>query len=171
MATESEPVQIRALTRDDIEALRILARETWYAHYPGIISVAQIEYMLAQRYAVAVLQDELASDTIWWDLLWCGAELRAFASCVLAERPDEMKLDKLYVHPSHQRHGYGGQLIERALAHCRAQNRSLLTLAVNRHNQNAIDAYRKHGFAIERSVAKDIGGGFVMDDYIMGRGV
>jgi hypothetical protein len=40
-------------------------------------------------------------------------------------------------------------------------------LAVNKRNENAIAAYAKHGFAIVESVVKDIGGGFVMDDYVM----
>ena len=40
-------------------------------------------------------------------------------------------------------------------------------LAVNKHNFNAIAAYRKHGFIVREAVVKEIGGGFVMDDYIM----
>jgi hypothetical protein len=38
---------------------------------------------------------------------------------------------------------------------------------VNKRNASAIAAYRKHGFDVRESVVKDIGGGFVMDDYIM----
>ena len=169
MRAESTAVEIRALTGADIDALRNLARSIWHAHYSDIISVAQIEYMLAERYSPAVLQTELASETIWWDLLWCRGVLTAFSSYMLTECPDEMKLDKLYVHPRHQRQGHGGQLIERALTRCRSQGRARLTLAVNKRNYSAIASYRKHGFAIERAVVKDIGGGFVMDDYIMVR--
>jgi ribosomal protein S18 acetylase RimI-like enzyme len=40
-------------------------------------------------------------------------------------------------------------------------------LAVNKHNAQAIAAYRKNGFRVADAVVKDIGGGFVMDDYIM----
>jgi ribosomal protein S18 acetylase RimI-like enzyme len=42
-----------------------------------------------------------------------------------------------------------------------------VVLAVNKHNASAIAAYRKHGFEIAQAVVKDIGGGYVMDDYIM----
>jgi ribosomal protein S18 acetylase RimI-like enzyme len=48
---------------------------------------------------------------------------------------------------------------------------SAMMLAVNKNNRNAIAAYRKHGFHIDSSVVKDIGGGFVMDDYLMVRKV
>jgi diamine N-acetyltransferase len=40
-------------------------------------------------------------------------------------------------------------------------------LRVNRQNQQAIDAYLKHGFTVATLIVEDIGGGFVMDDYVM----
>ena len=46
----TDAVLIRPLRNEDVSALASLARDIWRAHYPGIISVAQIEYMLAERY-------------------------------------------------------------------------------------------------------------------------
>jgi RimJ/RimL family protein N-acetyltransferase len=46
-----------------------------------------------------------------------------------------------------------------------------IALAVNKRNSNAIAAYEKWGFHIEQSVVKDIGNGFVMDDFIMAKEV
>ncbi|HSD60364.1 MAG TPA: GNAT family N-acetyltransferase, partial [Burkholderiales bacterium] len=85
----------------------------------------------------------------------------------LTGRRGEMKLDKLYVHPGEQRRGHGGALIRRAAAVARARGCTRLLLAVNKRNAAAIGAYRKHGFAVVDAVMTDIGGGFVMDDYIM----
>jgi RimJ/RimL family protein N-acetyltransferase len=42
-----------------------------------------------------------------------------------------------------------------------------LILSVNKRNTKAITAYKRNGFAIVESVVTDIGGGFVMDDYVM----
>ena len=39
--------------------------------------------------------------------------------------------------------------------------------SVNKRNQQALGAYRRYGFVIREEVVVDIGGGFVMDDYIM----
>ena len=50
----------------------------------------------------------------------------------------------------------------RAASECRR-----LILAVNKHNANAIAAYRRWGFEVERALVTDIGAGFVMDDYLM----
>jgi ribosomal protein S18 acetylase RimI-like enzyme len=78
-----------------------------------------------------------------------------------------MKLDKLYVHPRLQRRGYGGMMIACASGFARRRGCDRLVLAVNKNNRSAIDAYLKHGFRIADAAVKDIGGGFVMDDYIM----
>ncbi len=160
-------VSIEALTDPDVERLVALAREIWHAHYRAIIGTAQIEYMLAQRYDPQVVREELSRDGIWWDKLMAGEEMAGFASYFLTGIPGEMKLDKLYVHPRHQRRGYGGSMIARACEVARKGGCSRLVLAVNKGNRGAIDAYLKHGFRVSATVVKDIGAGFVMDDYIM----
>ena len=78
-----------------------------------------------------------------------------------------MKIDKLYVHPRHQRRGYGGLLIDRVGQVARRLGCKHLVLAVNKGNRAAIDAYLKHGFRVADATVKDIGGGFIMDDYVM----
>lgn len=153
----------------DAERIAALAREIWCAHYPAIIGVAQIEYMLGQRYDPALIRAELARCGLWWDKLTVGDELAGFASYFLADRPQQMRLDKIYVHPRRQRRGYGALLIEHACARAREQGCTKLWLAVNKNNRNAIAAYLKHGFAVADAVVTDIGEGFVMDDYIMAR--
>src|SRR5471032_355203 len=95
------PVRVTPLTPTDIDALCALAAEIWRAHYPAIISVAQIEYMLAQRYNPAVVREELQRGDIWWDQLRVNDRMTGFASYLMTRKPGEMKLDKLYVHPDH----------------------------------------------------------------------
>jgi GNAT superfamily N-acetyltransferase len=160
-------VTIAPVAVEDVERLAALAREIWIAHYSSIITLAQIDFMLDQRYAPDVIRAELQRDDLWWEKLLVDGAMAGFSSYLLVEAGSAMKLDKLYVHPAHQRCGYGGKLIERALLMARRQSCTTLLLAVNKNNRQAIDAYLKHGFRIGDSVVKDIGGGFVMDDYIM----
>ena len=161
------PVRITALTVADIDAVCALAAEIWRAQYPAIIGAAQIEYMLAQRYNPAVVREELARGDLWWDKLLVNGRMVGFASYFLLRDTGAMKLDKLYVHPAHQRSGYGRMLVDRAVTMARACGCDALVLAVNKHNAAALAAYARHGFAVVDSVVKDIGGGFVMDDYVM----
>lgn len=158
---------ITEVTDGDVEAVARLAAQVWWHHYPGIITAAQIEYMLKQRYEPALLRAELRRKDLWWDKLVAGDEIVAFSSYFLMEEGRAIKLDKLYVQAWHQRKGYGGRLIERVCECGRAQRCSRVTLAVNKNNATAIAAYKKHGFRIADAVVKEIGGGFVMDDFIM----
>lgn len=159
-------IAISPLREDEIEAVCALAGTVWRHHYPAIIGMAQIEYMLAQRYAPALVREELAKSDIWWDVLGEHGTIVAFASCV-AGTGGEVKLDKLYVHPTHQRRGHGGALIEHACTRAARLAYGQMSLAVNKRNTSAIAAYAKYGFEIREAVVKDIGSGFVMDDYIM----
>ena len=164
-------LRIAPLADADIERLIALAAEIWHAHYSAIISTAQIEYMLAQRYAPAVVRAELQRGDLWWDQLLVGNRMRGFSSYFLTANAGEMKLDKLYVQQDHQRKGYGGMLLARAVTIARAYGCATLMLAVNKRNLSAIGAYEKYGFRIGDSVVKDIGGGFMTDDYVMVKNV
>ena len=163
-----EPVaQILPVVADDAETIAALAGVIWRAHYADIISAAQIEYMLSQRYDPALIRAELARGDIAWDKLVVDGVLAGYASYFSKAHDGEMNLDKLYVHQDYQRRGYGGQLIERAVAAARAAGCKALVLAVNKANAKAIGAYKNYGFRIRESVVQQIGGGFVMDDYFM----
>ena len=155
---------------EHLPEIAALAALIWRAHYPGIISSAQIEYMLARMYDVKLMRDELM-EGICYDRLLMQGELRGFASYGSAEVTGELKLHKLYVHPDFQRQGLGARLLEHVQSIAQARGFSTLMLAVNKRNTRAVAAYQKHGFTVREPVVADIGGGFVMDDYIMAKPV
>lgn len=156
---------IGQLRPNEAEALADLAALIWRRHYPGIISVEQIDYMLASRYHPPLIRQSLARGDRW-DVGREGETLVAFAHSFPLEG-GAVKLDKLYVHPDRQRQGLGARLLARVETRALAQGRSHLLLRVNRRNAQAIAAYRKYGFYIAREVVEDIGEGFVMDDWVM----
>lgn len=155
---------IRPLAEEDIEALCELARVIWHAHYPRIISRAQIDYMLSERYHPAAVRASLAGQC--WRTAWVAGELAGFAHAC-PEGAGSWKLDKLYVHPGHQRRGLGAALIAAVAEAARADGACRLVLRVNRHNRQALAAYAKYGFRVYGEHVLDIGNGFVMDDYLM----
>jgi ribosomal protein S18 acetylase RimI-like enzyme len=163
------PPQILPASETDLPDIARLAGVVWRAHYPGIISTEQIEYMLAKMYSLETLREEIRLRRIRYERLMVGQELAGFASHGPTERPKHFKLHKLYLHPACQRQGLGSLL----LSHCEGEAGKLgadrLTLTVNKRNTKAIAAYLRNGFAITDSVVVDIGGGFVMDDYIMSK--
>lgn len=141
--------------------IALLAAIVWRAHYPGIISPEQIDYMLAKMYDPDVLRREMKGG-ITYLRLFEGDQLLGFAA--YGPAGNEIKLHKLYVDPEHQRCGIGKALLQYVE---RGASGRTVVLTVNKRNHQAIAAYKKHGFAIRESIVVDIGGGFVMDDYVM----
>ena len=158
-------MQIAPLDERDIAALIELAGLIWRRHYPGIISMQQIDYMLAQRYTPAIIRAQMQSGSAWWDRALVDGSMIGFAQYEL--HGHSMKLDKLYIHPDFQRRGYGACMLAHIEEAARARGALAVKLNVNKHNLKSIAAYRKSGYEVVDEVVADIGGGYVMDDFVM----
>jgi diamine N-acetyltransferase len=165
----SNPV-IASAAPEHLAEIAALAAVIWHACYPAIISHEQIQYMLGRMYDVDVMRRELESG-IAYDRLLVAGVLRGFAAYGPTQTAGELKLHKLYIQRDSQRQGFGALLLKHVEKVACAQGFNAIVLAVNKRNANAIAAYRKHGFTIRESVVVDIGGGFVMDDYVMAKAV
>ena len=105
----SQPVIVPA-SPEDLPEIAALAGIVWRAHYPGIISHEQIEYMLAHMYNLGVMRQELAHG-ISYDRLLVDEKLVGFAAYGPVTSPQEIKLHKLYVHPgTHAGNPFGHHL-------------------------------------------------------------
>ena len=65
----SDRSEICRTTEADLPAIAELAGVIWRACYPGIISHAQIDYMLARMYALDTMREEIHSQGIRYDRL------------------------------------------------------------------------------------------------------
>lgn len=158
-------VDIRPITPPDVPAIAALAREIWQATYPGIITQEQIDFMLEQRYGHERLYDDLEDLHKWLDQAFHDGRRVGFAFSEIYK--GEFKLDKLYIHPDVQRRGVGGQVIAYVAERAKREGYPCLILQVNKRNVNAINSYKKYGFEVRTVTVDDIGGGYVMDDYVM----
>ena len=145
-------LHILPATVTDLPAIAELAAESWRAHYPGIISGAQIEYMLERMYSLETLTREITTEGISYDRLLVDGRLIGFAAYGPAgeriQKTKTCKLHKLYLHPAFQRRGYGSALLEHVCSTAAAHGYATLILAVNKMNVKAIAAYQKNGFAV-----------------------
>lgn len=164
---EPDLAQIVPATEEHLPALIELAGVIWRQHYPGIISHAQIDYMLDRMYSLATLRSELRNQGIHFWRLLVGEQFSGFASLGPQPEPGVMKLHKCYLRPALHGRGHGSRLIQHCEHEARQRGARRLILAVNKRNTKAVTAYQRNGFVIGECVITDFGGGFVMDDYVM----
>ncbi len=154
---------------EDGNAIRRLAKEIWYLHYPGIITVQQIDYMLNQRYSLKKINQLIGSPSCTWFKVMIEETMWGFGHFEEDASIRSVKVDKLYVHPKTQGRGFGTTLMRFAETHYGKLGFAKIWLQVNRGNENSIEFYQKAGYEKENEVIIDIGQGFVMDDFIMSK--
>jgi GNAT superfamily N-acetyltransferase len=162
-------IHIVRAQEEHLPVISELAGVIWRACYPGIINHEQIDYMLERMYSLDVLRDEIRSQGIRYDLLLVDERAAGFASYGPASKPGVTKLHKLYLLPEMHGRGLGSRLLQHVEREIRTGAGRRLILSVNKRNTKAITAYQRNGFVIAESVVTDIGGGFVMDDYVMAK--
>jgi ribosomal protein S18 acetylase RimI-like enzyme len=163
------PLSIRRADLADLATVIALAHEIWHRHYPGIITLEQIDYMLSRGYSREALAPFVTDPTRGLALAERGAQALGFAAWYPPGEPATMKLDKLYVLPQMHWQGIGRMLIDHVAQAARRAGCGTLTLNVNRNNTASIRAYERCGFRIVKSGDFPIGNGFVMEDYVMER--
>ncbi len=121
--------------------------------------------MLPRMYGDDILAQELSDKTLRYELLFLEHAPIGYASYRF-ELPSVF-LSKLYLNPDLHGKGLGRAALTHIEDAARAEHAASIYLFVNKRNEKAIRAYLRFGFTIEQEVVKDIGGGFVMDDYKM----
>lgn len=148
-----------------------LAHAIWPMVYPSIISPAQIDYMLGKSYSPLSLGEDIATRGVHYALIREGSENIGFLAWEAVATAHCAFLHKLYLLPQRHGLGIGARTLRWVEDAARAAGLSRIRLRVNRRNSLAIRAYVRAGFVFESEVCSDIGGGFVMDDFVMAKPV
>lgn len=169
MSSAPPSAALGPLAAADLPTIRRLAHEIWHEAYPAIIGRDQIDFMLATRCTDAALSAYLGADDRWFDVLRVDGAPAGYCSHASAAEPGAVKLEQLYLAARHRGRGLGRLMLEHVERHARALGRPAVVLQVNRRNAPAIDFYRRAGFVVREAAVFDIGGGYVMDDFVMAK--
>lgn len=150
---------------DLIEKVVALAHEIWTEHYEPLIGKAQVEYMLSTFQSREAVTQQILEEKIRYFLI---QEEKNYVGYLAVEaQKDFFFLSKIYIQSKFRKLGLGKESLEFVSLLAKLLKLPRITLTVNKNNISSIKAYEKCGFKKTSSVVKDIGGGFVMDDYIM----
>ncbi|MCE2989807.1 MAG: GNAT family N-acetyltransferase [Burkholderiales bacterium] len=161
----------RADRGDDVEAdlqvVRDIAYATWPDTFRDILAPGQITYMLEWLYAIPRLRTQVASREHEFYLAEMDGRPVGFCAHQLEyPEPGLSKIHKLYLLPETQGHGIGKALVMQVASEANAAGHRAVVLNVNKYNR-AVGFYEAIGFVRDREEVIDIGGGYVMDDYVM----
>lgn len=149
---------------DQIEVVAGLAEEIWNQHFTPIIGKQQVDYMVEKFQSVPAIKAQL-NDGYQYYLL--DNAKGYFGYTAVQPRGRELFLSKLYIKKSKRGKGYGRQALAFIESLAAMLDKSLVSLTVNRNNISTIKVYEKMGYKISGEIVKDIGKGFVMDDFTM----
>ncbi|PKQ46525.1 GNAT family N-acetyltransferase [Confluentibacter flavum] len=153
-----------ATTKSDFECISKLAHEIWHEHYPAIISLEQIAYMLEKFNSVTAIDNQTKTGSQFFYMTYNDVPVGYAA---IKKESDFLFLEKLYILEGYRGKKMATAAIQFMEAFANYLSISKIKLNVNKYNVNSILAYKKMGFVETKSMVTDIGNGFVMDDYEM----
>ena len=154
---------IPVLSKTDIEEVSEMAKEIWNEYFTPIIGSEQVKYMLTQFQSAKAINHQINDGFRYYfihDSDNCG-----YTGINIED--NLLFISKLYIKSSHRGLGLGKKTLELLVSEASKNHCQDLYLTVNRYNLSTIAMYQKFGFEIEKPIIKDIGHGFIMDDYLM----
>lgn len=151
-------------TEEQVRHLCALAKEIWTEHFTPLLEPGQVPYMLDKFQSPAAVSRQLEEGYLYYFLM-CGGKPVGYSG--VKPEKDALFLSKIYIKKEYRGKKLARFAMEQYVAYCRKNGLRKIWLTVNRHNSNTIAVYRKMGFETVREQVTEIGGDYVMDDYIM----
>ena len=149
---------------NQIVIIENLAREIWNEYFTPIIGKAQVDYMLEKFQSKKAITEQLENGYLYF-LIINNNDPVGYIGVLLEEK--KLFLSKFYITLAERGEGHGRKAIEFLEQLAIEKNLNKISLTVNRNNSATINIYKKLGFDNLGNAVKDIGNGFLMDDYIM----
>ena len=136
----------------------------WHSAYDGLLGAAQVDYMTEKFHSESAIAEQIRSDNyIYFFIVREGARI---GYCALRPEKEKLFLSKLYLADAERGRGIGQEVLAEVAGAARRMGLRAVYLTVNKGNARAVRAYEKFGFIRTDGTVTDIGGGYVMDDYV-----
>lgn len=152
----------QANTQSDYKLIEELADTIWREHYPSIISIEQIDYMLAKFNSVEAIVSQINDGYQFYYMTFNNVSVGYMS---IKKEDDFLFLGKLYVKKKCRGKGIGKTTLQFIDAEAKRSHLKSIQLKVNKYNTKSISAYEKLGFKNVKASVTNIGGGYIMDDY------
>lgn len=154
----------KAETSKDVIAIANLGFVIWQEHYTSIIGEEQVKYMLNKFQTAEAIKDQINKGYDYFIIKNDQSPIGYFA-CENQKR--SLFLSKIYILKDFRGKGIGKRCLNFIIQKGVESGLPYISLSVNKYNENSIQFYIKYGFKKVDAQIKDIGDGYVMDDFIM----
>ena len=155
----------KAETDTQVREIADLAKVIWNEHFTPIIGKDQVDYMVEKFQSYPALKEQISEEYEYYQI-FSGGEFCGYTGIHPGE-DNRLFLSKLYLKKESRGHHLATGAFSFLKEICRERGYSAIWLTCNKHNDNSLGVYRHFGFEIVDTQEADIGGGFIMDDYIM----
>lgn len=155
---------LRAVNFGEFEALERLCKALWHETYDALIGEAQVCYMLEKFQSKQAFYKQMKEENYRYFFIVRENDVAGYVALKLEEK--RLFLSKLYLKKEYRGTGLVKDVLQEIFEAARHFGYKEVYLTVNKHNARAVAAYKKYGFCLEECAVSDIGGGYVMDDYI-----
>lgn len=155
----------KAETDTQVREIADLAKVIWNEHFTPIIGKDQVDYMVEKFQSYPALKEQISEGYEYYQI-FSGGEFCGYTGIHPGE-DNRLFLSKLYLKKESRGHHLATGAFSFLKEICRERGYSAIWLTCNKHNDNSLGVYRHFGFEIVDTQEADIGGGFIMDDYIM----
>ena len=155
----------KAETDTQVREIADLAKVIWNEHFTPIIGKDQVDYMVEKFQSYPALKEQISEGYEYYQI-FSGGEFCGYTGIHPGE-DNRLFLSKLYLKKESRGHHLATGAFSFLKEICRERGYSAIWLTCNKHNDNSLGVYRHFEFEIIDTQEADIGGGFIMDDYIM----
>lgn len=151
--------------KSDIQTIQKIALEAWYPTYEDILSPEQSAYMLEMMYSTESLINQMDNKQ-HFILLYNEIVCVGFLSFEFySHSQKKLKIHKFYLLPDAKDKGYGKYLLSFVEDIASKNQCDIITLNMNKFN-TTYGFYLKMGFSKAREENIEIGGGYIMEDFV-----
>lgn len=162
---------IRLADAGDIPLIHSMADIAFRHTYANILSPEQTDYMMDMMYSESAIASEMKAGQVY-HIGMADGEPAAYTE-IEPQPGAKFHLQKIYVLPEYQGLGLGSFMFDEAVEYISkvCATPCVMELNVNRDNSKALRFYGHKGMKKVSQGDFDIGGGFFMNDFIMGLGI
>ncbi len=155
-------------TQAQIDSLCAIAERVWHLTYDPLLPQGQVDYMLDKFQSDHAVKDQMQNLGYRYYMVVCDGQDAGFVGfSPRYEGREETFLSKVYLLPEFRGHGAVGKAFALVEEETRKEGLSKIRLTVNKGNSHAVEVYGHYGFRTVELAETDIGGGYIMDDFIM----